>query len=217
MDLLENLNSDLITQMKNKSEKFMKLMMQYECAMIEVKTKLDVLNKELSFAEERNSFDTVLSRLKTPESICEKLERFGHKFTVSNIEEYIEDVAGIRVICSFKDDIYNIAKFLSVQDDIKVIRVKDYIQSPKPNGYRSFHVVLNVPIFFSNEKKYMNVEVQFRTIAMDFWASLEHKMKYKKDMQNPDVITKELLECADLISVLDERMIRIRGKIEGKE
>ncbi|MFI3251925.1 MAG: GTP pyrophosphokinase family protein [bacterium] len=217
MDILDDINSEMITNLKKKSSKFFKLMMQYECAMIEVKTKLDVLNKELSMYEERNSFDTVLTRLKAPESICAKLERFGYEFNVENIEKHIEDVAGLRVICSFKDDIYNIAKFLSLQDDIKVVLIKDYILDPKPNGYRSFHIVLSVPIFLSTEKKYMKVEVQFRTIAMDFWASLEHKMKYKKDISNAEEITADLLECADLISVVDERMNTIRGRIEGKE
>lgn len=217
MNILDEINSEMITNLKDKSSKFFKLMMQYECALIEIKTKLDVLNKELSMYEERNSFDTVLTRLKAPESICAKLEKFGHKFTVENIEKYIEDVAGIRVICSFKDDIYNIAKFISMQDDIKVVLIKDYIQTPKPNGYRSFHMVLSVPIFLSTEKKYMQVEIQFRTIAMDFWACLEHKMKYKKDVNNPEEITAELLDCADLISVIDDRMNNIRVKIEGKE
>lgn len=214
--MLSEIKEEFITHLKDKSSSFFKLMMEYECAMIEIKTKLDVLNKELSLYEERNSFDTVLTRLKSPESICEKLSRFGHDINVENIEKYIEDVAGIRVICSFKDDIYNIAKYLSLQDDIKVVLVKDYIQNPKQNGYRSFHVVLSVPIFLSTGKKMMNVEVQFRTVAMDFWARLEHKLKYKKDIEDAVSITKELSECSDLISVIDERMNRIRGKIEGK-
>ncbi len=217
MNYFNDLNPEIIKAMRNQTQKFNELMMHYECAMIEVKTKLDVLNKELSMYEERKSFDTLLMRLKTPESICDKLQRLGHKMSVENIEEYIEDVAGIRVVCSFQDDILNIAKYLCDQDDIKVLLVKDYIREPKPNGYRSFHLVLSIPIFLCNEKKYVKVEVQFRTIAMDFWACLEHKMKYKKEVEDVECITKELRECADLITVIDERMNRIKNKIVGKE
>lgn len=217
MDFLNNLDPNIISELQNNRKEYQQLMMYYECAMIEVKTKLDVLNKELSLFEDRNSFDSVLSRLKSPESIYQKLQKLGYSFSVNNIEKYIEDVAGIRVICSFQDDIYNIAKYLCDQDDVNVKLVKDYIRSPKDNGYRSFHLVLSVPIFLSNEKKHINIEVQFRTIAMDFWACLEHKMKYKKDIENIEEITKELKQCADLITETDIRMNRIKDKIVGKE
>ncbi|MFI3329618.1 MAG: GTP pyrophosphokinase family protein [bacterium] len=217
MDFLNNLDPNIINELQINRKKYQELMMHYECAMIEVKTKLDVLNKELSMFEERNSFDSVLSRLKSPESIYNKLQKFGYSFNVENIEKYIEDVAGIRVICSFQDDIYNIAKYLCDQDDVKVVLIKDYIREPKDNGYRSFHLVLSVPIFLSNQKKHVNIEVQFRTIAMDFWASLEHKMKYKKDIENIKEITTELKDCADLITEIDIRMNRIKDRIVGKE
>lgn len=155
-------------------------MMQYECAMLEVKTKLDVLNTELSVQNSRNPIESIKCRIKEPDSIMKKMKRQEIPFSVDNIEKNLNDIAGVRVICSFPDDIYTLADYLEKQDDIKLIKKKDYISHPKPNGYRSLHLILEVPIFLTNEKKMMRVEVQFRTIAMDFWASLEHKLKYKK-------------------------------------
>lgn len=195
---------------------FTKLMMQYRCAMLEIKTKLDVLNNELSLESERNPFESIICRLKSPMSIFEKLERKNFPLTAESIENNIFDVAGIRVICSFPSDIYRIAEKLALQDDICVIECKDYIKNPKPNGYRSLHLIIEIPIFLSNEKKYMKVEVQFRTIAMDFWASLEHKVRYKKQLAaGAEEIALELKECADEIEALDIRMQRIRDKIEA--
>ena len=195
---------------------FTKLMMQYRCAMLEIKTKLDVLNNELSLESERNPFESIICRLKSPMSIFEKLERKNFPLTAESIENNIFDVAGIRVICSFPSDIYRIAEKLALQDDIRVIECKDYIKNPKPNGYRSLHLIIEIPIFLSNEKKYMKVEVQFRTIAMDFWASLEHKVRYKKQLAaGAEEIALELKECADEIEALDIRMQRIRDKIEA--
>ena len=184
---------------------FMELMMQYRCALMEVETKLNVLNAEFTMKNNRNPFESIKSRIKTPKSILEKLRRKGFEISVKGIEENLADVAGIRVICSFPDDIYATAKMLTDQDDIRVIQVKDYIINPKPNGYRSLHLILEVPIFLSNEKKNMKVEVQFRTIAMDFWASLEHKLKYKKNIENAEEISKELQRCAEASSQLDLR------------
>ena len=138
-------------------------------------------------------------------------------FSVDNIEKNLNDIAGVRVICSFPDDIYTLADYLEKQDDIKLIKKKDYISHPKPNGYRSLHLILEVPIFLTNEKKMMRVEVQFRTIAMDFWASLEHKLKYKKDIDNAQVISQDLCFCAELISQLDGRMQQIRERLEEKK
>lgn len=205
-------NLDLIFQ---HAEPFMKLMMQYRCAMLEIKTKLEVLNMDLSMEKERNPFESIQCRIKTPESIAEKLSRKGVEITAANVEKYINDVAGIRVICSFPDDIYALADKLCNQDDVIVVARKDYIANPKPNGYRSLHLILDIPIFLANEKKHMLVEVQFRTIAMDFWASLEHKVRYKKKLgENADEIAEELKQCADDISVLDRRMQEIRYKIE---
>ena len=195
-------------------EPFMHLMMQYECAMLEVQTKLEVLNKELALVNSRNPFESIKSRLKSPESIYGKLQRRNIPFSIENIEKNLNDIAGIRVICSFPEDIYLLVDCLLKQDDIILIEEKDYIKNPKPNGYRSLHLILDIPIFLTGEKKHMRVEVQFRTIAMDFWASLEHKMKYKKDIENADGISEELKYCADLISQLDRRMEQIRNRIE---
>ena len=179
---------------------FMELMMQYRCALMEVETKLNVLNAEFTMKNNRNPFESIKSRIKTPKSILEKLQRKGFEISVKGIEENLADVAGIRVICSFPDDIYATAK--------------DYIINPKPNGYRSLHLILEVQIFLSNEKKNMKVEVQFRTIAMDFWASLEHKLKYKKNIENAEEISKELQRCAEASSQLDLRMQALRDRIE---
>ena len=195
---------------------FMELMMQYRCALMEVETKLNVLNAEFTMKNNRNPFESIKSRIKTPKSILEKLQRKGFEISVKGIEENLADVAGIRVICSFPDDIYATAKMLTDQDDIRVIQVKDYIINPKPNGYRSLHLILEVPIFLSNEKKNMKVEVQFRTIAMDFWASLEHKLKYKKNIENAEEISKEVQRCAEASSQLALRMQALRDRIEAE-
>lgn len=194
--------------------KYRTLMMRYECAMLEVKTKLDVLNTELSLHTSRNPFESIKCRIKSPQSIMNKLKKHDLPLTVESIEENLNDVAGIRVICSFPDDIYKLVDCLLAQDDITLIERKDYIKEPKSNGYRSYHLIVEVPIFLTNEKKPMRVEVQFRTIAMDFWASLEHKLKYKKNIKNSESISEELYFCADLISQLDRRMQQIRQRIE---
>ena len=193
---------------------FNNLMMQYRCAIMEVETKLKVLNEEFSQEYKRNPFESIKSRLKSPESIYEKLKRKGYPTTVGNIREHLADVAGVRIICSFPDDIYRLADLIVSQDDIILLRRKDYIKHPKPNGYRSLHLILDIPIFLSNEKRYMKVEVQFRTIAMDFWASLEHKLKYKRDVKDADAIVCQLKECADSIGFLDYQMQEIRNRID---
>ncbi len=191
------------------------LMMYYKCAMLEIKTKLDVLNAEMSLESERNPFESINCRLKNPLNIFEKLERKNLDITVKNIEENIFDVAGVRVVCSFPSDIYVIAEKLCNQDDVRVVARKDYIKNPKPNGYRSLHLILEIPIFLSSGKKYMFVEVQFRTIAMDFWASLEHKVRYKKKLApGAEDIAEELRLCAETISEVDVHMQAIRDRIE---
>ncbi len=200
---------------KDNIDKFRRIIMQYECAMLEIKTKLDVLNTELSLQKSRNPFETIKCRIKSPESIFEKMKRNHIPMTVEDMEKNMNDIAGIRVICSFPDDIYMLADCLLAQDDITLIAKKDYIKKPKPNGYRSLHLIVEVPIFLTDEKKPMRVEVQFRTIAMDFWASLEHKMKYKKHIEKAESISNELYYCAELIAQLDGRMQQIREKIEG--
>ena len=194
-------------------------MMQYECAMLEVKTKLDVLNTELSVQNSRNPIESIKCRIKEPDSIMKKMKRQEIPFSVDNIEKNLNDIAGVRVICSFPDDIYTLADYLEKQDDIKLIKKKDYISHPKPNGYRSLHLILEVPIFLTNEKKMMRVEVQFRTIAMDFWASLEHKLQYKKNIPESQAkfLKDELYDCAQQSAALDKRMQNIRNVIAESE
>lgn len=206
---------ETIDEFKDVFKDFQALMMHYECAMLEVRTKLDVLNAELAVRDSRNPFETIKTRIKKPMSIINKLRKDGYDVTLDNIQKCLNDVAGIRVICSFPDDIYKLADYLAEQDDIRVIERKDYIANPKPNGYRSLHLIIEIPIFLTEEKKYMRVEVQFRTIAMDFWASLEHKLKYKKEIDNAESISNELFYCAELINQLDCRMQQIREKIEN--
>ncbi len=196
------------------AEAFHTLMMQYRCAIMEVETKLKVLNEAFSREYKRNPFESIKSRLKTYDSIYEKLRRKGYPVTLENIEEHLADVAGVRVICSFPDDIYRLARLLINQDDIILLKQKDYIKNPKENGYRSLHLIISIPIFLSNEKKFRKVEVQFRTIAMDFWASLEHKLKYKKYVENAEEIVEQLRICADSIEILDYQMQDIRDKID---
>ena len=184
IETLDNLLGDNAGNIIEEAKPYLVLMMQYRCAIMEVETKLKVLDAEFSQEYNRNPFESIKSRLKSPVSISDKLRRKGYAVTVENIEKYLKDVAGVRVICSFPDDIYRLAALLEKQDDIILLEKKDYIKNPKPNGYRSLHLILDIPIFLSNEKKHMKVEVQFRTIAMDFWASLEHKLKYKKNVEN---------------------------------
>jgi len=201
--------------MRGQVQQFQIMMMKYDCALTEVRTKLEVLNKELSLKNNRNPFESIKSRVKTPVSIYEKLKRKEIPFSLENIEEHISDIAGVRAICSFVDDIYMLADCLKKQDDVNVLVEKDYISIPKDSGYRSLHLIIEVPIFLTDEKEMMKVEVQFRTIAMDFWASLEHKMKYKKDIENAELISEDLKFSADLINQLDRRMQQIRERIDA--
>ena len=202
-------------EMHEMAPKFQEAMMMYTCAIREVKTKLEVLNDELSVKNRRNPIELIKSRVKKPQSIVEKLKRRGLPLTLESIVNNLYDVAGIRVICSFLDDIYDVADMLTRQDDVNLIAVKDYIKMPKENGYRSYHLIVEIPVFFSERKQPMRVEVQIRTIAMDFWASVEHKIKYKKEVEGAEEIIKELKECADIISSTDDRMQNIRKRLEG--
>lgn len=199
-------------------EDFKQLMMEYQCAILEVKTKLDVLNNEFITNEKRNPIENIKARIKSPESIYEKLERKGFEKSLDSVRNNIYDVAGIRVICPFIDDIYNVAEMLAKQDDIKILSRKDYIKNPKKNGYRSLHLVVEIPIFLSGGKKPVIVEVQIRTIAMNFWASLEHQIHYKKFSNSNADAVKQLAECADTIYETDLRMLEIRkGLIDYEE
>lgn len=185
---------------------FRRLMAYYNCAMMEVVTKFKVINESFSYQYERNPIENIKSRLKTPESIKEKLERRGFPISIASIEENLFDVAGIRIVCQFVDDVYKVADALVRQDDIVLIERKDYIANPKENGYRSLHLIVQVPIFLADEKKMMSVEIQLRTIGMDFWATLEHQLRYKKDNAITDDMSEALQKCADISSELDNMM-----------
>lgn len=189
---------------------YRELMTYYRCAMMEVSEKFNVLSEEMSLQYGRNPIETIKARLKSPESIVDKLQRRGYPISVESIESNLNDVAGVRVICSYTSDIYMLADAFSRQDDIVLYKKKDYIENPKPNGYRSLHLIVGVPIFLRDEKRIMRVEVQFRTISMDFWASLEHKIRYKKDLPAGAELEKELLECAAISAELENRMERIQ-------
>lgn len=194
-------------------EEFNHLMIKYHAVIREVTTKLEILNDELSHSKQRNPIETISFRIKKPMSIAQKLRRKGAPVTVDSISQTLNDVAGIRVICSFVDDIYAVAEMLTRQDDVRLIEKKDYIQNPKPNGYRSLHLVLEVPVFFSTHKEPMRVEVQIRTVAMDFWASLEHQIRYKNHTPETRRIAGELKECADVIAQTDLRMQALRDQV----
>lgn len=195
---------------------YRELMTFYNCAIMEVETKMRVMNEELQLKYDRNPIETIKSRLKTPESIVEKLGRRNIYPTVESIEQNITDIAGVRIICSYESDIYMIAEALLRQDDVTLVEKKDYIQNPKKNGYRSLHLIIETSIFLHDRKKYMKVEVQLRTISMDCWASLEHKIKYKKDL--PEHVAQELegelYECANLSRELDIKMEAIQHKAD---
>lgn len=199
-------------------EKFKEIMCWYGCAIREVTTKLEVLNDEFKTNTLRNPIDNIKSRIKTPMSIYEKMQRRNYPVTLDTVLTKMHDVAGVRVICPFIDDIYAVAEMLIAQDDIKLLEYKDYISKPKDNGYRSLHLVLEVPIFLSTGKKFMKVEVQIRTIAMNFWASLEHQIHYKKFKEENEEIVEQLAKCANVIYETDVKMQQIREKLgeEGK-
>lgn len=200
------------TWIKEQSRPFRELMSYYRCALMEVETKFRVLNEELSLEGEANPIDAIESRLKSPESIIEKVDRKGIDFSVEAIEEHIDDIAGIRVICSFESNVYLIAEALLRQTDVQFIERIDYIANPKPSGYRSLHLVIAIPIFLYDEKKIMKVEVQLRTMAMDMWASLEHKLAYKKEQSaEADRMHANLLECAELSARIDKLMTETRN------
>ena len=192
---------------------FRQMMMMYSCAIKEIKTKLQVLNDELSIKRQRNPIEFIKTRVKQPDSIASKLRRKGYPVTVQSVFENLSDVAGVRVICAFIDDIYKVADMLTAQDDIELIKRKDYIKNPKMNGYRSLHLIIEFPVFFSDHKEQIRVEVQIRTIAMDFWASLEHQLKYKKDIDDAESIMYELRACADVINRTDYHMQSLRDRI----
>ena len=194
------------------------LMFLYSSALKEINVKIEILNNEFIQIYNYNPIEHVKSRLKTPESIVKKLKRMGAEVNVVNMTEKISDIAGIRIICSFTSDIYQIADMISRQRDVTVLYIKDYIKNPKPNGYKSYHMVVTIPVYLTDGPVETKVEIQIRTIAMDFWASLDHQLKYKKqlDAQEAAEIGAELKKCADVIAETDCKMLSIRQKIEEK-
>ena len=206
-ELLERIN--IVT-------KFYNLMMMYRCAIREIQTKLEVLDDEFSVENNRNPISFIKTRIKKPNSIYDKLQKMGYEFTTENIQTYLNDVAGVRIVCAFIDDIYMISDLITQQDDIKVIEIKDYIKNPKSNGYRSYHMIVEIPVFFAKGKTPMRVELQIRTNGMDFWATLEHQLRYKKGIEKMpgyDEISEELLYSARAIIEADNEMQRIKDKI----
>ena len=212
MSEIEDNRAELSGEMKKlqlrNSKELKQLMTYYNCAMLEIETKFRVLSQEFSLEQDYNPIETIKSRLKSMDSIVEKLQRKNLPLELESIENNLKDVAGIRVICPFLSDIYRMASCLMEQDDILLIEKKDYIKNPKPNGYRSLHLIVETPIFLQKEKRMMKVEVQFRTIAMDFWASLEHRMHYKKNLDDKmqEMLVAELRDCAEESANLDIRM-----------
>ena len=196
------------------AKQFEELMMMYSSAIREVRTKLEVLNDEFQVKRSHNPIAYIKYRVKKPASILEKLQRRGYPVSLQSVEENLHDVAGVRVICSYVQDIYMVANMLTSQNDITLLQVKDYIANPKPNGYRSLHLVVQIPVFFSDGCKPLKVEVQIRTIAMDFWASLEHQLKYKTEGLVPDEIAPELKDCSDVIANTDQRMQNIYNTLK---
>ena len=211
---MENNQPNIISEL----QPFVELFMHYECAMLEIETKLNVFDKEFSLHGESNPIESISTRLKTPMSLMNKLQRLELPFDLETIRENIYDVAGVRVICSFRNDVYKLVDALKQQDDLTVIAEKDYIKNTKENGYRSYHLIVKVPIFLSDKVEHMAVEVQFRTIAMDFWASLEHKLRYNKKIapEMMDELSRELNECATESAELDYRMQNVKNTFLGK-
>lgn len=200
-------------KLKDDAETWEILMLQYSSALKEMNTKLEILNDGFIHMHHYNPIEHIKSRLKTPESIVKKLRKGGHEATVENMSEYVNDIAGVRIICSFTSDIPVLADMIASQSDIEVISVKDYFKKPKKNGYKSYHMIVSIPVFLSDRKMRTKVEIQIRTIAMDFWASLEHKIYYKFEGSAPTHIYEELRECAQMVSELDERMLSLNNTI----
>lgn len=202
-----------ILQTNESPDSWQATMFFYQSALKQIETKIDLINAEFEYRNNYSPIEHIKSRIKTPESAIRKLQKFGYEIELANMVKYIDDIAGIRIICSFSDDIYKIYRMLLRQFDIKIVQVKDYIAEPKPNGYKSLHVIVKVPIYLASGTIDTKVEIQLRTIAMDFWASLEHKIHYKFAGEAPDNIVEDLKECADMISNLDDRMLLLNKKV----
>lgn len=202
---------------RNDIDSWKEVTLIYNSALKQISTKLEILNDEFQHVHRYNPIEHIKSRIKTPESIVKKLKRHGYESTISNMVRYVNDIAGIRVICSFTSDIYQIAEMISNQSDINVISVKDYIVNPKPSGYKSYHMLVTIPVYLSDRIENTKVEIQIRTVAMDFWASLEHKIHYKFEGNAPDHIREQLVECSRIVSDLDTRMLNLNREIQQIE
>ena len=189
------------------------IMFLYNSALKEVGTKLEILNDEFQHVHKYNPIEHIKTRIKTPESIVKKLRRYGYEISIENMVKYINDIAGVRLICSFTSDIYRLAEMIGNQSDLKVLSIKDYIKNPKPNGYKSYHMVVTVPVYLADGPVQTKVEIQIRSVAMDFWASLEHKIAYKFEGNAPEGLLRELKECADVVDMLDKKMFSLNEAI----
>ena len=198
----------------NEEELWGRTLLLYNAALLEIGTKLEILNNEFKQAHQYNPIEHIKSRIKTSESIVKKLKKHGYESTIDNMINYINDIAGIRIICSFTTDIYRIAEMLERQSDIKIISIKDYIKRPKSSGYKSYHMIVSIPIYLSEKRVDAKVEIQIRTVAMDFWASLEHKINYKFDVNVPEYIKEELYACAKMVSELDAKMLSLNEEVK---
>lgn len=210
---LSDLDIEKVKRFLKQNRAFRTLMLQYQCALMEIETKFRVLDAEFSLKHDRNPIESMKTRLKTPRSLVEKLRRRHLPISLASIEHNIFDIAGVRIICSFTEDVYYLADCFCSQSDIEVLEREDYIQSPKPNGYRSLHMIVKVPVFFANETIHVPVEIQFRTIAMDFWASLEHSIRYKKGRGDSQFIADQLRECASSSHAWDEKMSKLMNLV----
>ena len=199
---------------RNDIDSWKEVTLFYNPALKQISTKLEILNDEFQHVHRYNPIEHIKSRIKTPESIVKKLKKHGYESTIGNMVRYVNDIAGIRVICSFTSDIYQIAEMISNQSDINVISVKDYIVNPKQSGYKSYHMLVTVPVYLSDRIEQTKVEIQIRTVAMDFWASLEHKIHYKFEGNAPDSIRDQLVECSRIVSDLDARMLNLNKEIQ---
>ena len=216
---LEKTEESFYGRIRKRFEPLQKFMSYYRCALMEVETRFKILNEDFSFLYERNPIDSIKTRIKDFDSIRKKLRKMELPLSIDSIEKNIYDVAGVRIICPFIDDIYTLAKCLVRQDDIKLVEEVDYIKNPKENGYRSLHLIIDIPIFLQEEKRSVKVEIQLRTIAMEFWANLEHRLRYKKNV-NEKIMKKlsgELNECAEISAMLDIKMKNIHDSIENSQ
>ena len=216
--MAEEMSIQQYIQKHSEKDAFATVMFVYQSALIQMRSRIDVLNNELSQVYSYNPIEYVKTRLKTPESIMQKLRKQGHSFNVNDLIEYIHDIAGIRITCSFFSEVYFLSDMIAKQDNLEVLSIKDYIKNPKESGYMSYHMLLSIPVALADAVVPAKVELQIRTMAMDFWASLEHKIYYKYEGNAPDYFERELQECASIISRLDTKMMSLNEpmkKIDG--